>query len=187
MWRQKLGGIVGGGNRAIQSLRTSARIRKINANATVVTEVGPGGSAADIEYWKQGSADMYTQDALEKRAMARDDPQVRHWLQVWWETAHRSLKKKAKPKGRAKAQSPKSKASRKKAAAKATESDAELDVSAHEISKAQYGAPASHAKTPKLNQRHVSRSHPRRLFCATQVRCDDEKVVQGHDRRIRRG
>ena len=111
----------------------------MNANANVITDIGPGGSADNVEYWKQGSTDMYTQDALQLRAMAREDSQVRHWLQTWWLTAHRSsVKERARRKNRTRAQSPNSKGSKKRSAANVPDGGADIDVSAHEIVKAQY-------------------------------------------------
>lgn len=70
----------GGG--AARIMFAAARIRRT---------APPGTGAGSPAMWQQGSAELYTEELVGKRAAARLDPGVIDVLQKWWDTARRSM------------------------------------------------------------------------------------------------
>lgn len=92
-WRSRIGRVLLAQN-AFRSplLRLRmARHRSTAAVSAVITEVESDETAKALPLWKQGSEALYTSEALQARGACRHDKAVLAALNVWWQTAQRSL------------------------------------------------------------------------------------------------
>ena len=81
--------------RVMANVRMQTNARASAERAGAVTEVSSEEELSMIPYWQQGDATMLSEEMLEKRSHLRNDTRVLTELQRWWETAQRSLPKRA--------------------------------------------------------------------------------------------
>ena len=78
-------------NAALQEKITKARIKRAAKEGQGKAVLEVGSSQANLAFWQQGDAAMQTDEAIEARATMRKNPEVTAVLQLFWETAQRSM------------------------------------------------------------------------------------------------
>ncbi|KAL1496583.1 hypothetical protein AB1Y20_014188 [Prymnesium parvum] len=62
----------------------------LTGSGTTVTEVGDPDALAEVPYWNQGNAELYTDEALRARHTLRRHPRIQEKLGQWWTMLLRS-------------------------------------------------------------------------------------------------